>query len=127
LRWADTIAAAVSDASVIFSVVLSDAQLRNGLGSQDGLACMKRGAVLVQHTTCDPATLELIAREGAERGVRVLDAALSGGRKTSRRVRARSGWAASKCRWKSYARCSRATPRRSRSSDRSAMASASSW
>jgi 3-hydroxyisobutyrate dehydrogenase len=40
---------------------------------------MRPGAVIVQHTTCDPATPELIARRAADRGIGVLDAALSGG------------------------------------------------
>ncbi|MFG1923306.1 NAD(P)-dependent oxidoreductase [Cryptosporangium sp. NPDC048952] len=36
------------------------------------------GAVLVQHTTCDPATASRFAALGAARGIAVLDAALSG-------------------------------------------------
>jgi 3-hydroxyisobutyrate dehydrogenase-like beta-hydroxyacid dehydrogenase len=40
---------------------------------------MKPGATLVLHTTCDPATVELVAMQGVDGGVRVLDAALSGG------------------------------------------------
>jgi 3-hydroxyisobutyrate dehydrogenase-like beta-hydroxyacid dehydrogenase len=39
---------------------------------------MPAGGILVQHTTCDPATVTLLAETGAERGVSVLDAALSG-------------------------------------------------
>ena len=39
---------------------------------------MPAGGVLVQHTTCDPATVTLLAETGAKRGVSVLDAALSG-------------------------------------------------
>jgi 3-hydroxyisobutyrate dehydrogenase len=40
---------------------------------------MKPGATLIQHTTSDPVTAELLTAAGAERGIRVLDAALSGG------------------------------------------------
>jgi 3-hydroxyisobutyrate dehydrogenase-like beta-hydroxyacid dehydrogenase len=80
LRWAETIAATVRDADVVFSVVLRDEQVRAVCLGEDGaIAGMKRGAVIVQHTTCDPATLELLGVAGEERGIRILDAALSGG------------------------------------------------
>src|SRR5260370_37933270 len=40
---------------------------------------MKPGATLVQHTTSDAATAQTLAEAGADRGIGVLDAALSGG------------------------------------------------
>lgn len=77
---ADTVAETVRDADAVFVVVLTDEQVRSVcLGPDGALAAMKPGATLVQHTTSDPATARLLAEAGAERGVKVLDAALSGG------------------------------------------------
>jgi len=78
--WADSIAATVGDADVVFVVVLTDEQVRSVcLGADGALAAMKPGALLVQHTTSNPATAQLIGAEGSSRNVEVLDAALSGG------------------------------------------------
>jgi 3-hydroxyisobutyrate dehydrogenase-like beta-hydroxyacid dehydrogenase len=80
LDWADTLTATVNDADVVFIVVQNDEQVRSVcFGTDAVLAGMKPGAMLVQHTTCDPTTVERIAIEAAERSLRVLDAALSGG------------------------------------------------
>jgi len=80
LTCAATVAAAVKDADVVFSVVLNDLQVRSVfLGVDGAVARMKSGATLIQHTTCDPATLEVIADLGSTGGIKVLDAALSGG------------------------------------------------
>jgi 3-hydroxyisobutyrate dehydrogenase len=80
LAWADTVAGAVRDADLAFTVVLTDEQVRTVcLGPGGAITAMRAGAVIVQHTTCDPATPELIARRAADRGIGVLDAALSGG------------------------------------------------
>lgn len=80
LTWAETVAATVRDADVVFVVVLTDEQVRSVcLGPDGAIAAMRPGAAIVQHTTSDPGTAQLIAGEGAGRGVRVLDAALSGG------------------------------------------------
>jgi 3-hydroxyisobutyrate dehydrogenase-like beta-hydroxyacid dehydrogenase len=79
LSCADTVAETVRDASVVFIVVFDDEQLRAAVLGEDGaLAAMPAGAVLVQHTTCDPATITSLAAAGAARGISVLDAALSG-------------------------------------------------
>jgi len=80
LTCADTIAATVGHAEVVFSVVLNDDQVRSVLlGPTGALSVMKPGARVVQHTTCDPTTVEAIADEGSAKGIKVLDAALSGG------------------------------------------------
>jgi 3-hydroxyisobutyrate dehydrogenase len=80
LPWADTVAETVRDADAVFVVVLTDEQVRSVcLGPDGAIAAMKPGATLIQHTTSDPATAELLTGVGAERGIRVLDAALSGG------------------------------------------------
>ncbi len=79
LSCADTVAETVRDASVVFIVVFDEEQLRAAVLGEDGaLAAMPAGAVLVQHTTCDPATITSLAAAGAARGISVLDAALSG-------------------------------------------------
>ena len=77
---ADTIEATVRDADVVFVVVLTDEQVRSVcLGPDGAIAAMTAGSTLVQHTTSDPETARLLFEAGAERGVGVLDAALSGG------------------------------------------------
>jgi 3-hydroxyisobutyrate dehydrogenase-like beta-hydroxyacid dehydrogenase len=79
LSCAGTVAETVRDAAVVFTVVFDDEQLRASVLGDDGaLAAMPAGAVLVQHTTCDPATVTSLAATGAARGISVLDAALSG-------------------------------------------------
>ena len=77
---AQTLCAAVQAADVVVVVVRTDEQVQSVcLGPNGALAHMKPQATLVQHTTSNPATVEQIAREGAARGIRALDAALSGG------------------------------------------------
>ena len=80
LSCTDIVAATVDDADVVFVVVYSDDQVRTVcLGPHGAIAAMKPGATLVQHTTSDPATAQLLASAAADRGIEVLDAALSGG------------------------------------------------
>jgi 3-hydroxyisobutyrate dehydrogenase-like beta-hydroxyacid dehydrogenase len=70
----------VAEAEVVFVVVLNDQQLRSVcLGPGGALGAMPAGSTLVQHTTSDPETAQLLAGAGAARGIGVLDAALSGG------------------------------------------------
>lgn len=79
LTCAGSVRETVRDAEVVFNVVFDDAQVRAALlGEGDAIAAMPAGAILVQHTTCDPATAAAVANAGARRGVRVLDAAISG-------------------------------------------------
>jgi 3-hydroxyisobutyrate dehydrogenase len=80
LSCAATVARTVHDADVVFVVVLTDEQVRAVcLGPEGALTAMRPGATLVQHTTSHPATAGLLAGAGADRGIGVLDAALSGG------------------------------------------------
>jgi 3-hydroxyisobutyrate dehydrogenase-like beta-hydroxyacid dehydrogenase len=80
LAWAGTVTATARDADAVIVVVLTDEQVRSVcLGPDGAIAAMKPGATLIQHTTSDPVTAELLTAAGAERGIRVLDAALSGG------------------------------------------------
>jgi 3-hydroxyisobutyrate dehydrogenase-like beta-hydroxyacid dehydrogenase len=70
-------AADFADRDAVIVCVYSDDQVREvGPGVVAG---MRPGATLVNHTTGDPATATLLAEAAAPRGVRVLDAALSGG------------------------------------------------
>ena len=80
LTWAGTVAETVRDADAAVVVVLTDEQVRSVcLGPDGALGAMKPGAVLVQHTTSAPATAQSLVEAGTERGIGVLDAALSGG------------------------------------------------
>jgi len=79
LKCADTVRETVRDAQVVLTVVFDDEQLRAAaLGPAGLIAAMPADAILVQHTTCDPATMTLLAEAAAGRGISVLDAALSG-------------------------------------------------
>lgn len=75
----DTIEQTVQSAELVISIVLNDEQVQTALlGSGGAVEAMAPGAILVQHTTCDPDTAVMVADAGAERGVQVLDAAVSG-------------------------------------------------
>ncbi|WP_105970919.1 NAD(P)-dependent oxidoreductase [Streptomyces geranii] len=79
LTCAGTVAETVRDADAVFVTVLTDEQVRSVcLGPAGAVAAMRPGATLVQHTTSAPATARLLAQAGAEQGIGVLDAALSG-------------------------------------------------
>lgn len=70
-------AAGFADRDVVIICVYSDEQVRE-VGPAV-LASLRPGATLVNHTTGSPATVALLAEAAGPRGVRVLDAALSGG------------------------------------------------
>lgn len=75
----DDLAAAVRGAEAAVVCVFSDAQLREvALGPDGILAAMDEGALLLSHTTGSPATSRLLAEHGAERGIRVVEAPVSG-------------------------------------------------
>jgi 3-hydroxyisobutyrate dehydrogenase-like beta-hydroxyacid dehydrogenase len=72
-----TPAADFADRDAVIICVYDDDQVRDaGPGIVAG---MRRGSTLVNHTTGSPATVARLAQAAAPRGVRVLDAALSGG------------------------------------------------
>jgi 3-hydroxyisobutyrate dehydrogenase-like beta-hydroxyacid dehydrogenase len=80
VRRCESVAETVAHAEVVVCVVQTDAQVQQVcLGAAGALAAMQPGAALVQHTTCDPATLELLTETAERRALNVLDAALSGG------------------------------------------------
>jgi 3-hydroxyisobutyrate dehydrogenase-like beta-hydroxyacid dehydrogenase len=76
---ASSVAALASGRDFVILYVYSDDQVRT-LALDDGLVeAMDAGAILVIHTTGSPKTAELIAARAQPRGVRVVDAAGSGG------------------------------------------------
>jgi 3-hydroxyisobutyrate dehydrogenase-like beta-hydroxyacid dehydrogenase len=72
-----TVAADFADRDVVIICVYSDDQVRQV--GPDILATMKPGSTLVNHTTGSPTTVAWLAAEASPHGVRVLDAAISGG------------------------------------------------
>jgi 3-hydroxyisobutyrate dehydrogenase-like beta-hydroxyacid dehydrogenase len=70
-------AADFADRDAVIICVYSDDQVR-GVGPEVA-ATMRPGATLVNHTTCSPTTVTLLSEAAVPHGVRVLDAALSGG------------------------------------------------
>ncbi len=79
-RLAATPAGAAADAEFVFSCVGNDDDLRSVvLGETGAYAGMRAGAVLVDHTTASARIARELAALGAERGLAVLDAPVSGG------------------------------------------------
>jgi 3-hydroxyisobutyrate dehydrogenase-like beta-hydroxyacid dehydrogenase len=71
---------AARDADVVIVCVYSDSQVDEvALGADGLIASMAPGAVLALHTTGSPATATRLADAGAPRGVKVVDAPVSGG------------------------------------------------
>lgn len=71
--------AAVRGAAVVVLCLFSDAQIRELAFGPDGfIRSMEPGALLVTHTTGSPAVARHMAEEGSERGIRVVDAPVSG-------------------------------------------------
>jgi 3-hydroxyisobutyrate dehydrogenase-like beta-hydroxyacid dehydrogenase len=78
-RVAEDLPAAVAGADVVLLCLYSDPQVRElALGDDGLLAVMKEGALLVSHTTGSPGTVRELAERGAARGIRVVDAPVSG-------------------------------------------------
>lgn len=79
-RRAATPAAAAAGADCVMLCVGNDGDVRSVVHGADGvLGAMKRGALLVDHTTTSAELAEELARAGAERSVGFLDAPVSGG------------------------------------------------
>lgn len=68
---------------VVHVVVFDDAQTIDVCdGSPDApglLAKLESGSLVILHSTIQPATVQALAQRGAERGVHVIDAAMTGG------------------------------------------------
>ena len=79
-KAAATPAAAGQAADFVFTCVGDDPDLRTVvLGANGVLAAMRKGAVLVDHTTASARVAREIAAAGKERGIACLDAPVSGG------------------------------------------------
>ncbi|MBV9952900.1 MAG: NAD(P)-dependent oxidoreductase [Acidimicrobiia bacterium] len=78
-RVAADVATAVSGADAVVLCLYSDPQvLELALGDDGLLAMMDEGSLLVSHTTGSPMTVRELANRGAPRGIRVVDAPVSG-------------------------------------------------
>jgi 3-hydroxyisobutyrate dehydrogenase-like beta-hydroxyacid dehydrogenase len=76
---ADDVPSAVAGTDAVMVCLYSDEQIRElGLGQDGLLATMEEGALLVSHTTGSPVTVRDLAERGADRGIRVVDAPVSG-------------------------------------------------
>ncbi|MFV2174580.1 NAD(P)-dependent oxidoreductase [Actinomadura sp. LOL_016] len=73
------VAAAGEDADAVLVCVFDDAQVRDVCVDGPLTDRMPRGSVVVLHTTGDPDTAGAVADRAAARGVRVVDAPVSGG------------------------------------------------
>jgi len=79
-RVAATPAEAAEGADAVFSCVGADADLEAVTLANDGcFAALAPGALFVDHTTVSAAIARRLAEAGAARGLRVLDAPVSGG------------------------------------------------
>jgi len=74
------LADAARDADVVIVCVYSDKEVDEvALGADGLIASMAPGAIIALHTTGSPATAKRLADAGAPRGVKVVDAPVSGG------------------------------------------------
>lgn len=81
-RVAQTPAEAVRDATVVITCLPTSREVESLLDGEDGLlAGFRRGAILVDCTSGDPATSRRIAERVSERGVAFVDAPVSGGKR----------------------------------------------
>lgn len=77
---AATPAAAAKDADIVFICVGNDNDLMQvAAGAQGALGAMKRGSILVDHTTASADAARKLYAAAKERGVQFLDAPVSGG------------------------------------------------
>ncbi len=85
-RVGATPAEAARGACFVFCCTGDDAALRAvALGPDGALAGLAAGALFVDHTTASPGLARELAGAGAERGIAVLDAPVSGGEEGARR------------------------------------------
>jgi len=77
---ADTPAKAAAGAEFVFACVGNDDDLRSvTLGEDGAFARMNKGAIFIDHTTASAGVARELAELGAEKGLGVLDAPVSGG------------------------------------------------
>src|SRR5437868_7776284 len=79
-RTAGTPAAAAKDADFVFTMVGNDKDVEEVILGKDGaLAGMKKGAVLVDHTTASADVARKVYAAAKEKGIAFIDAPVSGG------------------------------------------------
>jgi 2-hydroxy-3-oxopropionate reductase len=79
-KSADSLAEAARDVDVIITMLPDTPDVKAIALSDEGLlATAKPGSIYVDMSTVDPALSRLLAEAGKERGIRVLDAPVSGG------------------------------------------------
>ena len=79
-RFAETPAKAADGASIVFSCVGDDPDLREvTLGANGAFQKMSKGAIFVDHTTASAKVSRELATEAKKRGFEFLDAPVSGG------------------------------------------------
>lgn len=87
-KWADSPKEVAEASEVVFTLVGFPADVREVvLGPQGTLAGSRKGSILVDMTTSEPALAIEIARQAAERGVASLDAPVTGGDVGAREAR----------------------------------------
>lgn len=78
--WADTPAAAAENADIVITIVGYPSDVESVYLSSEGvLSRMKPGSIAIDMTTSSPQLAERLAKEGAAKGIGVLDAPVSGG------------------------------------------------
>jgi 3-hydroxyisobutyrate dehydrogenase-like beta-hydroxyacid dehydrogenase len=79
MRWADSPAEAARDAEVMFSIVTDSKAVRAVALGEDGIiGTLKPGAVYIDMSTIEPDVSRAVAQEFAAKGLRMLDAPVSG-------------------------------------------------
>lgn len=79
MRWADSPAEAARDAEVMFSIVTDGKAVRAVALGEDGIiGTLKPGAVYIDMSTIEPDVSRAVAQEFAAKGLRMLDAPVSG-------------------------------------------------
>ena len=81
-RWADSVAAAVADADVVITMLPDSPDVEAvALGPDGVVASARPGALYIDMSSIRPDVARQVAAAGADRGLRCLDAPVSGGEK----------------------------------------------
>lgn len=79
-RGADSIAEAVADAEIVITMVPADPHVKEVMLGEEGvLAHARPGTLAIDMSSITPQTSQLVAAAAKEKGVRTLDAPVSGG------------------------------------------------
>jgi 3-hydroxyisobutyrate dehydrogenase len=79
-RWAESPAKMAAECDVIFTCVTDTPDVEAVIAGEQGiLSGAKRGLIVVDHSTISPAATRRLSDDCATRGVRMLDAPVSGG------------------------------------------------